>query len=183
MGDIPLTEEEQEAAKKEEQAAQAKLQPVLPAQSQSGGLMDGLKKEQAAAGKKQVAANDDAVLKTKVRGGQIGLNTKGMNGAQKWRAALQKVEEVELTESGEKERFYDGPGAKEVSYLHNRRFVHRAALARASGRCLVEERARVAGRALNTAHAGVDTHPSSWWCLTLWRICVWSCRSGICSIP
>ena len=36
MGDIPLTEEEQEAAKKEEQAAQAKLQPVLPAQSQSG---------------------------------------------------------------------------------------------------------------------------------------------------
>jgi hypothetical protein len=141
MGDIPLTEEEQEAAKKEEQAAQAKLQPVLPAQSQSGGLMDGLKKEQAAAGKKQVAANDDAVLKTKVRGGQIGLNTKGMNGAQKWRAALQKVEEVELTESGEKERFYDGPGAKEVSYLHNRRFVHRAALARASG-SMVGARAR-----------------------------------------
>jgi hypothetical protein len=141
MGDIPLTEEEQEAAKKEEQAAQAKLQPVLPAQSQSGGLMDGLKKEQAAAGKKQVAANDDAVLKTKVRGGQIGLNTKGMNGAQKWRAALQKVEEVELTESGEKERFYDGPGAKEVSYLHNRRFVHRAALVRASG-SMVGARAR-----------------------------------------
>ena len=40
-----------------------------------------------------------------------------MNGAQKWRAALEKVEEVEMTVSGEKEKFYDGPGAKEVNNL------------------------------------------------------------------
>ena len=114
MGEIPLTDEEQAEIKKEEREAAAKMKPNLPAESQQGGLVDGLKKEQAAAGNKKVAANDDAQLKTKISGNVVGLNTKGMSGAQKWRAALEKVEEVELTVSGEKERFYDGPGAQEV---------------------------------------------------------------------
>ena len=95
MGEIPMTEEEEAELKAEQKAEMAAKKPVLPAQSQSGGLVSGLKKQEVAAGKKATAANEDAELKSKIGGGQVGLNLKGMNGAQKWRAALEKVEEVE----------------------------------------------------------------------------------------
>jgi hypothetical protein len=114
MGEIPLTEEEIAEQKREAAAEAAKMKPNLPAQSQAGGLLDGLQKQQANLGKKQTSDNEEAHLKTKISGTTVGINTKGMSGAQKWRAALEKVEEVELTASGEKERLYDGPGAKEV---------------------------------------------------------------------
>jgi hypothetical protein len=117
MGEIPMTEEEEAELKAEQKAEAAAQKPVLPAQSQSGGLVSGLKKQEEAAGKKAAVANENAELKSKIGGGQVGLNLKGMNGAQKWRAALEKVEEVEITVSGEKEKFYEGPGAKEVNDL------------------------------------------------------------------
>ena len=89
----------------------------LPAQSQAGSLVSGLKKQEEEAGKKAAVANENAELKSKIGGGQVGLNLKGLNGAQKWRAALEEVEEVDITVSGEKEKLYDGPGAQEVNDL------------------------------------------------------------------
>lgn len=119
MGDIPMTEEEEREAKAAEKAERDAKKPMLPAQSQSGGLVPGLKKAEAEArvGKQAVTVNENSVLKTKIGGGQVGLNLRGMSGAQKWRAALEKVEETEITVDGEKTKFYDGPGAKEVPPL------------------------------------------------------------------
>ena len=77
MGEIPLTEEEEAELKAEKRAEMAAQEPVLPAQSQSGGLVPGLKKQEEKAGEKSATDNENTELKSKIGGGQVGLNLKG----------------------------------------------------------------------------------------------------------
>ena len=77
MGEIPLTEEEEAELKAEKRAEMAAQEPMLPAQSQSGGLVTGLKKAEEKAGVKSATGNENTELKSKIGGGQVGLNLKG----------------------------------------------------------------------------------------------------------
>ena len=77
----------------------------------SKGLVDDLRTKETKVVEKDLGVNRDNELRTKV---DVKLQTKGLSGAQKWRAALEKIEEDELDVSAEKERVWEGPEAKEV---------------------------------------------------------------------
>jgi len=88
----------------------------LPAATQKIGLVDSYKEREESVLSKQLGVNKENTLRTKV---DSGIQTKGLSGAQKWKAALVKIEEEELTSTLEKERVWEGPEAREVEHLMN----------------------------------------------------------------
>ena len=82
----------------------------LPAATQKIGLVDSYKEREESVLSKQLGVNKENTLRTK---GDSGIQTKGLSGAQKWKAALVKIEEEELTSTLEKERVWEGPEARE----------------------------------------------------------------------
>ena len=117
MGDIPVDEDDPDIA------ATPAPAPGKPAKGekdesvvlQQGGLVEGLKQEEASVRAKAAGQTGKAELKTKV---SEGLSLTGMSGAQKWRAATKMIKEQGLMASQEKEHFFDGPGAEEVRLTH-----------------------------------------------------------------
>lgn len=76
------------------------------------GVFDEFSKKEQRVLNQQEGVNVDSELRTKV---DSRLVTKGLSGSQKWKAALEKIEEDELDRTAEKERIWEGPEAREVS--------------------------------------------------------------------
>lgn len=88
----------------------------MPGTTAKKGLIEDFSSKQDSVIARQLGVNKDNELRTKV---SSGIQTKGLSGAQKWKAALEKIEEDDLTNKAEKERIWEGPEAKEVEMLMN----------------------------------------------------------------
>ena len=84
----------------------------MPGTTAKKGLIEDFSSKQDSVIARQLGVNKDNELRTKV---SSGIQTKGLSGAQKWKAALEKIEEDDLTNKAEKERIWEGPEAKEVT--------------------------------------------------------------------
>ena len=74
-------------------------------------LMADLEEGEKRATELKESSNEEAHLEVKV---EKSINTKGFSGIQKWRAALEKVEEAHLDVKHQRSAIEAGPGAEEV---------------------------------------------------------------------